>query len=369
MLPVLAEAGVVDAGAYGLDIIFEGMRLNMKGVSVKGVDVAVPGMKNYKSFSLPNKLFLERSVNKDYGFCAQVLISDNMTDIEEIKKAVGKMGDSVVVINEATMLKVHVHVASVEKLLEYAGTLGTIEQHSADDMDTQTGEFAASHNERMEPEETSLIVVVDGIGISQIFVNLGACQTIYGGPNNSPSVQEILAKIELAPSDNIIFLPNDKNILLTAEQAAKLTKKTVEIVPTETLQQGINCALDFNNQQELQRNAKLMINSIGTVKGAEIFLAHRSTTLDGVDVAEGDFIGNIDGRLVISAPTIEEVLCELIGMEDNQNAELVTLYRGADLTEGGSTSHYKTIKSKFPHFEFELINGGQSHCIYMISFE
>ena len=86
-------------------------------------------------------------------------------------------------------------------------------------------------------------------------------------------------------------------------------------------------------------------------------------------MAEGDFIGNIDGRLVISAPTIEEVLCELIGMEDNQNAELVTLYRGADLTEGGSTSHYKTIKSKFPHFEFELINGGQSHCIYMISFE
>ena len=130
LLPILAEAEVVDAGAYGLDIIFEGLRRNLNGLPVADVEIPVPGMKNYKSFALPSKIFLTQSINQEYGFCAQVLISDNVTQTDQIKQTVSQIGDSVVVINESSMLKIHAHVKEVEQLLEYAQTLGKVESLS-----------------------------------------------------------------------------------------------------------------------------------------------------------------------------------------------------------------------------------------------
>jgi len=369
LLPILAEAEVVDAGAYGLDIIFEGLRRNIIGLSVTDVEIPVPGMKNYKGFTLPNKIFLSQSINKNYGFCVQVLISDNVTQADQIKKAVSQIGDSVVVINESSMLKIHAHVQRVEQLLEYAQTLGKVESHSVDDMDVQKEEFAAGYIKANHPEMTSLISVVDGLGIKQVFIELGACQIIDGGPNNSPSVSDILTKIELASSENIIFLPNDKNIILAGEQASKLTKKNVEIVPTQTLQQGINCALEFDAENDLLKNKKLMFTAIKEIKSAEISTAYKNTTLHGVSVVAGEFVGISDGQLITSASTIDEVLYNLLDIEENNDVELVTLYWGADLLKEDSKEHYKVIRSKFQNIDFELIDGGQSHCIYMISME
>ena len=172
MLPILAEAEVVDAGAYGFDIIFEGVRRNIIGLPVEDVEIPVPGMKNYKNFALPSKIFLSQSIEKKYGFCAQVLISDNVTQPDQIKKSVSQLGDSVVVINESSMLKIHAHVQNVEQLLEYAQTLGKVESHSVDDMDVQKEEFAAGHVQSNHTEITSLISVVDGVGIKQVFIDL-----------------------------------------------------------------------------------------------------------------------------------------------------------------------------------------------------
>ncbi|MEG3594498.1 MAG: DAK2 domain-containing protein [Chloroflexota bacterium] len=369
LLPILAEAEVVDAGAYGLDIIFEGLRRNLNGLPVADVEIPVPGMKNYKSFALPSKIFLTQSINQEYGFCAQVLISDNVTQTDQIKQTVSQIGDSVVVINESSMLKIHAHVKEVEQLLEYAQTLGKVESHSVDDMDVQKEEFAAGHGKSNHAEITSLISVVDGMGIKQIFIELGASQIIEGGPNNSPSVSDILAKIESAPSENIIFLPNDKNIVLAVQQASELTKKSVEIVPTQTLQQGINCALEFDSKNDLLKNKKHMVNSIKEIKSAEISTAYKNTTLQGVTVSAGEFVGITDGKLITSASTIDEVLGNLLNFEGHNDVELVTLYRGADLTIEESEAHYEQVASKFQNIEFELIDGGQSHCVYMISLE
>ena len=369
LLPILAEAEVVDAGAYGFDIIFEGLRRNIIGLPVEDVEIPVPGMKNYKNFALPSKIFLSQSIEKKYGFCAQVLISDNVTQPDQIKKAVGQLGDSVVVINESSMLKIHAHVQNVEQLLEYAQTLGKVESHSVDDMDVQKEEFAAGHVKSNHTEITSLISVVDGLGVKQVFIELGASQIIDGGPNNSPSVSDILAKIELAPSKNIIFLPNDKNIILAVEQASKLTKKSIGIVPTHTFQQGINCALEFDAENDLVKNKELMFAAINEIKSAEISTAYKNTTLQGVSVSAGEFVGISDGQLITSASTIDEVLYNLLDVEENNDIELVTLYQGIDLPKEDSKEHYKVIRSKFQNIEFELIDGGQSHCSYMISME
>ena len=369
MLPILAEAEVVDAGAYGIDIIFEGLRRSINGLPVTDVEIPVPGMKDYKTFTLPSKIFLNQSIGQDYGFCAQVLISDNVTQTDQIKKSVGQIGESVVVINESSMLKIHAHVQDVEPLLQYANTLGKVESHSVDDMDAQKEEFAGGHSKSNHTEITSLITVVDGIGIKQIFSELGASQVINGGPNNSPSVNDILLQIESAPGENVIVLPNDKNIILAAQQASKLTNKFVEIVPTETFQQGINCALSFDNENDIFKNKKLMLDSMTEVISAEISTAYKNTTLQGVEVVAGEFVGIRDGQLITSGSTIDEVLGNLLNFEENRDVELVTLYHGKELSQKDSEAHYQLISSKFENVEFELIDGGQSHCIYMISLE
>ena len=369
MLPILAEAEVVDAGAYGVDIIFEGLRRSINGLPITDVEIPVPGMKNYKNFTLPSKIFLNQSIVQNYGFCAQVLISDNVTQIDQIKDKVSQIGESVVVINESSMLKIHAHVQDVEQFLGYAGTLGKVESHSIDDMDAQNEEFAGGHSSTNHAETTSLIPVVDGIGIEQIFSELGASRIIQGGPNNSPSVNDILVQIDSVSAENVIVLPNDKNIILAAQQASKLTNKFVEIIPTETLQQGINCALAFNNESDIKKNKKLMVNSMAEVISAEISRAYKTTKLQGVNVVAGEFVGINDGQLITAASTIDEVLGNLLNFKGNRDVELVTLYYGRELSQKDSQAHYELISSRFENIEFELIDGGQSYCIYMISLE
>ena len=375
MLPVLTEAGVVDSGGFGIQLIMRGMAIRLGGGSVSGVEVPVPGGGTLGSAVALNQAFLDRTDHIGFGYCTQLLVRADCTeggepDLERIRRRAGEMASSVVVVGDAELVKIHVHTEQPNSMVAFAQTVGEVIERNVQDMDQQRSEFATAHRVGSPQQgSVSLVVVALGAGFARVFAELGCTEVVSGGPTMNPSVKDIAEAIERAPAEAVIVLPNEGNVIATAVQAAEISPKDVLVVSTTSVQQGVAAALAFDASADLESNSAAMSSAPGEVRSAGVTIATRHVTLHGVRAVEGDYIGLLDGELAASGDSLSEVLDALMIAAGVSGDDLVTLFRGEQVSESESGAEISRLQSRFDGAEFELVEGGQPHYHYQISIE
>jgi len=368
LLPVLREAGVVDAGGEGLYIIFDGAFRFLNGEADK--------MKNYEpqlvSANLPlaSKIAPEAEVEVPYGYCIEFLLEGQKLDVNNIRKKLNKKGQSLIVAGDGSMVKVHVHSFKPGEILDNATRLGKLHDIKIDNMDDEYAEFIRIQKEKRPTVNIAVVTVASGDGLFEVFNSLGASIIVPGGQTMNPSVSELLRAVESAPSDNIILLPNNKNIILTASQVDSLTSKKVRVVSTKTIPQGIAASLAFNRDMSLEENARIMQEAIPAIRTIEITKAVRQTRINGQKIKKGQLIAILDDEdLIASDNDVANVLFKALTKADIENAEVMTIYYGAETQAKEVKDVVRKIREGYQHLEVEVIHGNQPHYNYIISLE
>ena len=287
--------------------------------------------------------------------------------MDQIRQRLEAVGESVLVVGDEGTVRVHVHTLDPGNALSYATSLGTLRQVKVHSMDEQHEEFMSMQQSSLMPIAT--VAVVSGDGLDQVFTSLGIAAIVPGGQTMNPSTEELLRAVEAVPSDMVLLLPNNSNIVLAAEQARGLSAKKVEVVPTESIPQGIAVLLAFNHEADLEENVRAMERARGAVRTVEVTKAVRGAKFGDLVMAKGQPIGFLDGELVAAGTSMSQVINEVLAQIDLEEGEIITLYYGAD-TQGAEVEQIaEALRQKNPKLEVEVIYGGQPHYNYIISVE
>lgn len=365
LLPVLREAGVVDAGGQGLCFILEGLLCYLQG---KDMPVEpMPLAEGQSAANLPQIREEER-----YGYCTEFILRGCDLDLEKIRGRLAQMGEHVLVVGDPETAKVHIHTFDPGAVLSYAVSIGTLHRIKIDNMEEQHREFIASRTEsppsKMEGR-IATIAVVTGQGLTEVFESLGTTRIVPGGETMNPSVKELLEAVESVPSEEIILIPNNADIFPTARQVCELTKKKVAIVPSRTVMQGVSALVAFNFEADLETNVRAMTEALAGVRTGQIATAMRSMRHKGLTVREGQAIGFVNGELVAAEETIEAALGRTLEKMDIANAEILTAYFGENVDRAQAEAMFEPVREQYPHLEVEVIYGGQPHYHYLLSVE
>lgn len=361
LLPILAQAGVVDAGGQGFVYILEGILKLLHG---EPLNLSQKG-------SLPEAAQSKVSQSWDNPYCTEFILSIKDTDISIVRNDFEQLGNDLVVVGWKNLLRVHIHTDDPEKVLAHAHFYGKPSNVKIDDMRKQHTHILQSPviaDQTDEIHEVSIIAVVPGDGIGAIFKSLGTELVIMSDKKN-PSVAEVLQAIDLAYSNEVIFLPNDNNIIPAVIQAANMSNKSVAIVQSENISQGLSAVVCFQPDDSIDKNVEKMSATIKNVKHGEIAKAIRSAQYDNLSVNEGDFIGRVNGKLVTAEKTLDKAVLELIKLAVEPKNEVISIFYGADIKRSEAEEIIEKVGSSFPEQEIELHYGGQTHCSYIISIE
>lgn len=371
LLPVLAEAGVVDAGGLGLSYLLEGMLRSLKGESLEETDAEGTGAVGEDWLQMTEQRHAaEESL---YGYCTEVLVSGAGLDPDSIREHILTLGDSVLVVGDDRLVRVHVHTDDPGAALSHGTSVGSLVQVKVDNIRRQAEQFVEMHEERQGkpggPGAVCTVAVVAGEGMAEVFESVGCTRVVSGGPTMNPSTKDILDAVEGCPSDDVVVLPNDKNIIMAAQQAVGLTKKHMVVVPTRSMPQGIAALLAMSPEEGLEENALAMEEGRQLVRTVEVTRAVRTTKIGGVKVETGDCIAIVDDELKLSAGSPEmAALRALEGFADT-GASLVTLYYGAGTSEAQANALGENLRERLTGYDVEVVNGGQPHYDYVISVE
>lgn len=376
LLPMLKQAGVVDAGGQGFYTFLEGALHYMRGEKSPTLTTISSDIPSTPSQPKKGRV----SVEEDFGYEVVFLLRGQNLDVEGIRQAIIDMGgDSTVVAGDETMLKVHTHTLTPGKILDYGVSLGSLLDINIENLQEQSlayeAESKAEHGE-FAPEENgdqtraiATIAVVAGKGFEKVFQGLGVSKIVAGGQTMNPSIEELLEAVEQLPAQQVIILPNNSNVILSAQQVKDLTQKEVFVVPCKTLPQGIAALISFNFEAPFDQNCQIMTHTLTNVQTAEITTAVRTVQLSGVNVREGDFIGVINGHLAVAGQDMDQVVCDTLQRINIDHYEILTLYYGQEITEEQAQMMAKTIKSSYAQLEIEVVNGGQPYYAYILSVE
>ena len=372
MLAVLRDAGVVDAGGQGLAVILEGVRRSVKGEATDALEIAPPEPVGVDGTSGAVSVdFLEATEEELYGYCTQFMIEGEGLDTDSIRTQMVDMAHSAVVVGDESMVKIHVHAKDPGPVISTAVSHGILSQVNIQNMDEQHGDFSVARRSEASATQTAVavITVAMGKGLEELFTSLGASRVIAGGDTMNPRVQDMIEAVNNAPSDNVVILPNNGNILPAATQAAEYSEKTVKVVPTRSIPQGIASILSFNPDRDLESNFSEMEEALESVRTGEVTEAVRSVTINDVAVEEGRLIGLLDRKLVTAGDDVGEVVVSVLGKADLSDGDLVTLYWGDLLTEEDANAVVAKVTAALPGVEAELVEGGQPHYHFLISIE
>lgn len=375
LLPVLAEAGVVDAGGQGLVFILEGILRFLRGQPFeRGAEVETEVRQ------------VVHAPEGDYNYDTQFIIQGENLDVPTIREHMATMGDSVLVVGDAHRVKVHVHLDKPGQALDYGITQGHITDVVVENMQLQYEEFqATSLDTRQEaassvpiaedvsptpkPNDTAIVAVASGKGLRRIVQSLGADAIVPGGQTMNPSTQDFLRAIDGVPNARVVLLPNNSNVILAANQAKELSDKQVAVVPTRTVPEGIAALLAFNYQADLETNLELMSEAREYVRTAEITRAVRGVQINGLSISEGQFIGLLDGDLLTHGEDVFTVVERLLGRIETASCEIITIYYGEDVSSEEAEELADQVRRMCSAVEVEVLNGGQAHYNYIISAE
>ena len=376
MLPVLREAGVVDAGGYALSVLLEGVRLYLNAKAPESLDMEPPtpvGVELGKRAI--SAQFLTATDAELYGYCTQFLVEGEELDPDAVREEMGSLAQSVVVVGDEAMIKVHVHAEDPGPIISYGVSLGTLGQVTVQNMDEQHREYSVARRRDVAAgpaEATSdmdVVAVALGEGLERVFTELGASRVLNGGDTMNPSTREILDAVEATQADNVILLPNNSNIVPAAKQAVELSRKQLRVVATTTIPQGVAAMLAFNPERALDANVSGMEDALPSVRSGEVCRAVRPVQLNGVSVNEGQFIGLLERRLAVAGYTPIDVLVSLLKEADVSEGDLVTLYYGGELTGQSAKIAQNQAMAAFPGIETEVVAGGQPHYEFIVSIE
>src|SRR5216683_6790256 len=376
LLPTLKQAGVVDAGGQGFCTILEGVWHYIRGESGQVTTASL-----LTSTTTP---ILDSTVKKgrvkieeEFGYEVVFLLRGEKLDVNKIRQTIIDMGGvSTVVAGDEKMLKVHTHTSWPGKILDYAVGLGSLLDINIENLQEQSLTYAAeseaehaAEQEQPAVHQVATVAVVSGAGFERVFRSVGLTAIVPGGQTMNPSTEELLTAVNSVDAEQVILLPNNSNVILSARQVLNLSSKEVYIVPTETMPQGIAALLGFNFEADFETNCKAMTEAAESIQTAEITTATRTVQLDGLRVREGDYIGLVNGDLVIAGQDMEYVIHETLQRMNIERYEIVTLYYGEDMTRQQAEETAKSIKQKYSQLEIEVVDGGQPHYAYILSAE
>ena len=368
LLPVLKEAGVVDAGGQGLYVLLDGALQFLKGESHK-LQYRRPRLVVAEAALAPRAAQMPTQLETPYGYCTNFVLERQNLNLGKIEKDLKKKGQSLIVTGDDTLVRVHIHSFEPGEILKYATKLGKLHEITINNMNDQYAKFIKMQRERMPAVDIAMVTVATGNGFFELFNSLGNIIIVPGGQTMNPSVREIWQAVESAPSDNIILLPNNKNIMSAAAQVQSLTSKKVKVIPTRNIPQGVAAFLTFDYEMNLEENAQAMKKAINKVKAIEVTRAMRETRLDGLEIRKGQFIAILsDEDLIARADKIGDVILEALGKAGADKAEIVTIYYGAEIKGVEAQEIAQDIRDRY-HTEVEVVYGGQPHYNCIISLE
>jgi len=372
LLEVLREAGVVDAGGKGLFYILEGMLRFARGLPL---DTALTAVQPLAAMKLESEMELIEP-GQDYEVVVDFRPRAPL-DIENFYQTLQEMGTSIQVGEGDGMYRLHIHVPTEKRYepIEYTMSLGTVTKVSIENLIEQMEQLEAARRggkltlASVEPGQIAVVAVSPGPGISRVFASLGAAAIVDGGQTMNPSTQEILDAFENLPTDKVIILPNNKNIILAAESAAGLTVKKVAVVPSRTIPQGLAAMMRLAPEGDFEKVVQEMTEALESVESGEITTATRSVEIDGVSVRQGQTIALHNGKLVLAAESLEEALLGLLEKAHADHYELITLFYGADLNKSEANRIADLVRRAYPDQEIELQEGGQPYYQFIVSIE
>ena len=374
-MPLLKQAGVVDAGGLGVAVIMGGALCHLTGREQDLVDqavaacciepVAVGGAE-----SGIDRNYLDSTLESQWGYCIQYLIKGEELPVENIRRQFGvEQADSAVVVGDNRLVRVHLHSTDPGPALSYGASLGDLYEIRIENMGRQNQEFVkASRDDDTEPGGLAVVAVVQGPGVAQLFQDAGCSLVINGGQTMNPSVGQFLNAAQATGAEEIIVLPNNPNVEATALQSAGANPR-LHVVPSRTLPQGVAALLAFNPEEPLERNLKSMGDALGGVATLEITQAVRSTTIAGAGVDAGQYISLVEGKLVGAADTPERALMSALKRMLHSADQIVTLYQGEDALPEAVDELCRQLKEETPGLQVDLVYGGQPHYHYLASVE
>jgi len=369
LLPVLFEAGVVDAGGQGIYLLLEGALRYLRG-EAEEMQQRKPEL---VTADLPATVKGAPAISEQeepFGYCTNFLLEGNRLNPDKIRKKLESNGKSLVVVGDENAVRVHIHTYDPGSIIRYATALGTLHQLQVQNMDDQHIGFVEMQKDRLLSQDIAVVAVALGSGMGDVFKSLGAAAIISGGQAINPSVQEILQVVGQVPSQKIILLPNNKNIVLTAGHIKELTSKQVIVIPTQTMPQGVSALIAFNYEGTLDENAKAMEEAITLVKTVEITRAIRTTKVKGLQIKEGQAIGIIDDKDIVAAgDSISDILFESIDKAGTDSSEVITIYYGIEVEQSQAETIVKQIRTKYPDKQVEVVAGKQPNYFYIVSLE
>lgn len=380
MLPVLKKAKVVDSGGMGLLIILQGMyealKNHMKGLHLKEIN----GAKIQSAAKNLGKQDIK------YGYCTEFIIHSRKSDIDDFKNKLKKIGDSMVVVKDDDIIKVHIHTNDPGWVLSQSVKLGELSKIKIDNMREQhrhilnIDDFRENspvekeqgeeeHEQKTEPKKYAFISVSVGEGINGIFKDLGVDYVIEGGQTMNPSTEDILNCINVINAKNIFVLPNNKNVIMAANQAAKLSDKTVRVISTKTIPQGITAITAFNSDVDLDENVNAMEEAMTTVTTGSVTFAVRDTNVDEKDIKQGDILGLIEGKINKVGKDKFQVCSDIIDEMIGDDSELISVYYG-DKCNGEEVNNFvKKLEKKYEDMDIQCYNGKQPLYYFIVSVE
>ena len=363
-LPVLREAGVVDAGGQGFALILEGALSHLRGD-----DVGAISLETVLPVMAVRQDFLDATESMEYGYCTQVLIRGEEWDPDDIRVRVSAMADSTVVVGDDTLVQVHVHTLDPGPILSLGAALGTLSMVKVENIDEQHVEFQAAHRGERKRLPLAIVAVAPGGGLEELFRSLGAHAVVAGGQTMNPSCQQLLDAVEAVGAEETVLLPNNSNVVLTAHQAADLSPTPLRVVPSSTIPQGIAAMVAFNGAVDLETNVEAMAGALDEVRSGEVVTAVRDANVNGQAVREGEIMASLDGALVASGASCGEALEALVAGAEPSEGTLITLYWGGDTEEAEAEACIPRLQQRFPGVEVEVVRGGQPFYHYLVSIE
>ncbi len=375
LLSTLREAGVVDSGGQGIYIILDGMLRYLRGESEamqfrKGMILTPNTDKPLANPANPEVLAkLTHEEDDPFGYCTNVMVKGSNLDPEKLRKQLAKKGRSIVLVGDENIIRLHIHTQDPGEIIHILTGIGVISDVSICNMDEQNTEFIKKKIEKGNSPEISIVSVAVGSGISELFQSLGVSTVVEGGQTMNPSTKDLLKACNDLLAQNVILLPNNKNIILTAEKVHELTDKNIYVIPTTSIPQGIAALLSFDYSSDVDTNVNLMKEAISKIQTIEITRAVRTTTVDGLYIQKKQAIGLLNGKIVVSDNEIEDALVDTIQKADTENAEIITLYYGEEINEEQAKAIADKLERQYPDIEIEIVNGNQPHYHYIASIE
>jgi len=368
LLKVLADAGVVDAGGYGLVVLVEGAASGGAAwetpIATRAAQPIPMGGDMYADEEEPESL---------YTYCTSFLLTGGQLGKDGLEEQLARLGDSLLVVGDSGQLKVHVHTDDPGQVLAVGTSMGVLSEIEIDNMKIQTSERGmrlarTGQATPVEPGLTQVVAVVAGEGNKRLFRDLGVDFLVDGGQSMNPSAEDLMRAVEKASAPSVIILPNNSNVIMTAEQTAKLTDKAVFVLPTRSMQAGLSAAVAFDRRIDGSENMDEMRSAIKNVATGEVTRAVRDSVVDGVQIKAGDYIGLIDEKVVVASRDLEPVVDEVAATLMSDGREVLTVLKGGDDPDGAAKAA-EHLKQAHPAVEIDVYDGGQPFYPLLLSAE